>query len=409
MGWFAWCSTNIGDQPLIQTVLILQHQTRTRFSELRSHSNLISVNNFSSFSLSESASSATNLQESSGNELNYPGVSIDADSSEIPASEEDLIEAMDSFHGNGNTIFNGQSKIAKAKSTNTVEVKNLSIHEATTEKITSLNNNINIKLKFINDDLKIVTSSLNELLGNFKRRHFQVELQSQKIVRLVFNGRVLQPDNQSLKKCGLYNDCVVHCLIHQPRSNTSPPAQSAVVNNFPFQLPYFRSAVSSIMESEQFYIKGPAKVYCTRGARIVLNGDVTSPGLICHRCFNIKDPELKQLYHVREHIQISRSTPSKKIRCFECKEEIYSIYPRCPNCLMCFIIDNWCNNCMAQDPMYSFHKVCNICETYIDNPRDECPRCVKYILEKRTRRIEAEEKAGIVNPETSCNSVVNDK
>lgn len=49
------------------------------------------------------------------------------------------------------------------------------------------------------------------------RRHFQLELESRKLVRLVFNGQVLQPDTITLEQCGFFNNCVVHCLIHQPR------------------------------------------------------------------------------------------------------------------------------------------------------------------------------------------------
>lgn len=58
------------------------------------------------------------------------------------------------------------------------------------------------------------------------RRHFQLELESRKLVRLVFNGQVLQPDNTTLEQCGFFNNCVVHCLIHQPRP--APVASSSI-------------------------------------------------------------------------------------------------------------------------------------------------------------------------------------
>lgn len=35
--YISWCSTNIADQPLIRTVLILQHRTRTRIAALRAN------------------------------------------------------------------------------------------------------------------------------------------------------------------------------------------------------------------------------------------------------------------------------------------------------------------------------------------------------------------------------------
>ncbi|XP_049821033.1 transmembrane and ubiquitin-like domain-containing protein 1 isoform X3 [Aethina tumida] len=78
--------------------------------------------------------------------------------------------------------------------------------------------NIRIKLKFINDDLMHVTGNLEEKVGDFKRRHFREEIDSNKLVRLIFNGHVLHQDTQTLRGCGMFDDCVVHCLIHTRRA-----------------------------------------------------------------------------------------------------------------------------------------------------------------------------------------------
>lgn len=99
----------------------------------------------------------------------------------------------------------------------------LTEHNYATPPTTSNNKNnphetgIKIKLKYINDDLKLVECRLEETVGEFKRRNFSAELNSNKIVRLIFNGKVLQPDDKSLQNCGLFDDCVVHCLIHNKR------------------------------------------------------------------------------------------------------------------------------------------------------------------------------------------------
>lgn len=37
VGWLAWCSTSIADQPLIRTVLILRDRTPARIATLRSN------------------------------------------------------------------------------------------------------------------------------------------------------------------------------------------------------------------------------------------------------------------------------------------------------------------------------------------------------------------------------------
>lgn len=65
----------------------------------------------------------------------------------------------------------------------------------------------------------------------FSRRHFQVELESQKRIRLVFNGQLLQPDSQTLERCGLYNNCVVHCLVHQQRVTSGSSSQPSTIEN----------------------------------------------------------------------------------------------------------------------------------------------------------------------------------
>lgn len=71
-----------------------------------------------------------------------------------------------------------------------------------------------IKIKYLNDDMKVVKAQPSQTLGDFKRQNFAVELAAKKLVRLVFNGKVLQPDGTSLRSCGLFENCVVHCLVH---------------------------------------------------------------------------------------------------------------------------------------------------------------------------------------------------
>ncbi|XP_037027265.1 transmembrane and ubiquitin-like domain-containing protein 2 [Bradysia coprophila] len=83
--------------------------------------------------------------------------------------------------------------------------------------IESTGTEFRIKLKYLNDELKLVKGCPNEFIGDFKKRNFTDELSGQKVVRLVFNGHVLQPDTKTLKACGLFDNCVVHCLVHNPR------------------------------------------------------------------------------------------------------------------------------------------------------------------------------------------------
>jgi hypothetical protein len=72
-----------------------------------------------------------------------------------------------------------------------------------------------IRLKFLNETERDVEASLVEKIGAFKRRNFTQEILANKIIRLIFNGKVLKEENHTLQSYGLFDKCVVHCLIHQ--------------------------------------------------------------------------------------------------------------------------------------------------------------------------------------------------
>lgn len=63
------------------------------------------------------------------------------------------------------------------------------------------------------------------------RRHFSNEITSNKIIRLIFQGKVLHDDEASLSSCGLHDNCVVHCLIHQPRPTANAQQTPESVNH----------------------------------------------------------------------------------------------------------------------------------------------------------------------------------
>lgn len=77
---------------------------------------------------------------------------------------------MDSFNNDCATKLQKQTKLSSSKETSiSTSTCNDSIeHERETLSTTDANE-ISIKLKFINDDQKMVTGSLKELLGDFKR------------------------------------------------------------------------------------------------------------------------------------------------------------------------------------------------------------------------------------------------
>uniref|UniRef100_A0A1I8BSA8 Ubiquitin-like domain-containing protein n=1 Tax=Meloidogyne hapla TaxID=6305 RepID=A0A1I8BSA8_MELHA len=78
-----------------------------------------------------------------------------------------------------------------------------------------------IRIKFLDDSLKIVHSNKNVSIGIFKRQHFSEELKSGKIIRLIFQGRLLRDDQSTLEHYGLTDQCVLHCHIGTRPYNTN--------------------------------------------------------------------------------------------------------------------------------------------------------------------------------------------
>lgn len=48
---------------------------------------------------------------------------------------------------------------------------------------------------------------------------------------MIFQGKVLHDDEASLSSCGLHDNCVVHCLIHQPRPTANAQQTPDTVNH----------------------------------------------------------------------------------------------------------------------------------------------------------------------------------
>ncbi|CAK5101130.1 unnamed protein product [Meloidogyne enterolobii] len=70
-----------------------------------------------------------------------------------------------------------------------------------------------IRIKFLDDSLKIVQANKNVTIGNFKRLHFSEELKEGKIIRLIYQGRLLRDDSSTLEYYGLTDQCVLHCHV----------------------------------------------------------------------------------------------------------------------------------------------------------------------------------------------------
>ncbi|CAH0552721.1 unnamed protein product [Brassicogethes aeneus] len=261
----AWWTTNISEQRHIRTVLLLDRRHRNphrSYRTLTNHTESVTITEGTP-AMSRSASEGdlnrhieevSPSPETSSTVKPEEGTSAEVQTSSTEETEQNsIIETMDSENcelrqrriafydncyntaggNNGNAQTHTESNETEtimehnyAERKNTTEAENKT--ETNAEKLEINENSIIIKLKYINDDLKPVNGNLEELLGDFKKRHFETELNSNKLVRLIFNGHVLQQDAETLRKCGLFDNCVVHCLIHPKR--TPPGGESGTSN-----------------------------------------------------------------------------------------------------------------------------------------------------------------------------------
>lgn len=90
------------------------------------------------------------------------------------------------------------------------------------------------------------------------RRNFNEELNAQKLVRLVFNGHVLQPDAKTIAACGLFDNCVVHCLIHNPRPNVATESNQLSNNQ---QIPLVNEGKKNRIKKTFFALKIKIKMH----------------------------------------------------------------------------------------------------------------------------------------------------
>lgn len=101
---------------------------------------------------------------------------VSTETAEAPAAtnEEVLIQAMDSFNNEETTLLQQEDKVDEVEKTSaendtTATTASPETEQTESDLSDSSEQKICIKLKFINDDQKLVTGSLKEVLGDFKK------------------------------------------------------------------------------------------------------------------------------------------------------------------------------------------------------------------------------------------------
>lgn len=163
-------------------------------------------------SLTQISSSTTTTTTTSANE-------VISDRSDLQLSEEALPATMTTTTTATTTTTTTTSETLTSEGNENIQM------------IKDADSKISIKLKYLNDEIKTVECYLNESLGNFKKRNFKTELES-KLIKLIFNGKLLEDDKKSMQQCGIFSEAVVHCLVLQKKSqvNASVVNQNANAN-----------------------------------------------------------------------------------------------------------------------------------------------------------------------------------
>lgn len=252
----AWWSTNISERPLIRTVLILERRATRRTPTDTQTTPVVTTD---ASEITQETSEAETEQKSTPEdpeESNQIEVNVVEGCDNVLVNDEDLQNTISNLgflsEENCTLSASDESEEASANENTTdessvvrnrrlaffenrqeqtdVQIQNQCLKDLISESTSSgegeshpaSEGNIRIRLKYLNDDQKLVEGRLQEQLGDFKKRHFSLELAGRKLVRLIFNGQVLQQDTRTLQNYGLFDNCVVHCLVHQPR--TPPPS-----------------------------------------------------------------------------------------------------------------------------------------------------------------------------------------
>ncbi|XP_052866014.1 transmembrane and ubiquitin-like domain-containing protein 2 [Anopheles cruzii] len=217
----------------------ISNVTETEELDLENDSIASSIDNITQSILTEASESATGLDLSDTEGYPSPHVVVDtfddtgpeeiirqmdagdqeSSAGEVPIELESSTSAELRQRKTGNKGQNEPNRTNSTENTNVGALGSTSKASSSTGTMSAVVKPIRIKLKYLNDDSKLVEGNLNEGIGEFKQRNFTVELGAQKLVRLVFNGHVLQPDTKTLAACGLFDNCVVHCLIHNQKSS----------------------------------------------------------------------------------------------------------------------------------------------------------------------------------------------
>ncbi|XP_044761172.1 transmembrane and ubiquitin-like domain-containing protein 1 isoform X3 [Coccinella septempunctata] len=240
----AWCTTNTTNDGTFRTVFLLERR------RLRAVRRLITHTESSTIVEGTTEENLETNQTSTATEEDKP-TSTSTDSRRNSAGEETrIVETMDAPNSsvsdglrkrvnlnvnigdesNNPSSIDGDSTVDTNRSNDSREAAGEclepEIKAGSSREVEENENKIRVKLKYVTDELRHVDANLKENIGDFKKRHFQVEFAANKVVKLIFNGQIMQRDGDTLQSYGLFDNCVVHCVF-LPKANSPSPGEGS--------------------------------------------------------------------------------------------------------------------------------------------------------------------------------------
>ncbi|KAB7502569.1 Transmembrane and ubiquitin-like domain-containing protein 1 [Armadillidium nasatum] len=259
----AWLSTYVQEQPILATAVVVFHQDSSPASSLETTSNQVServTTNNSALNNPMSNSEPTHNSSSVENKDNHNSSVKNNDNEKKQACNDKIhLQKTENTHESTSNINPGSdaegstSNLCPGSETTKEreDVKNVSIlreRKTSIDISTTENENpessevgthcedltqeyIRIKLKFLDDTHRLVRGQLTDEVGSFKRANFSLELSSNQVVRLIFNGQLLNRENSTLGQYGLFDNCVVHCHISQQQISNNNELRNNSISN----------------------------------------------------------------------------------------------------------------------------------------------------------------------------------
>lgn len=156
LGVIAWCSTRISELPHIRTILIVERRTQSETNQPNSNAER-STNDHLDRNLCES-------------HLPNESSPVDSSGKNKVTNQSGSISQTPEIQGTSESVIHGQESNSECSNESNVnEASNLQERAKSEAKRDITKDNIRIRLKYLNDDQKLVEGRLQELLGDFKK------------------------------------------------------------------------------------------------------------------------------------------------------------------------------------------------------------------------------------------------